>query len=333
MTWSVGNNLSDVLLQAPTSEPLPVLDFRSAARATLKLLQQRCGMTLWMLTRAEGDDWIVLDAEDRGYGLKEGDILRWSESYCARMVQGLGPRCAPDAKQVPAYADAPINLKVPIASYIGVPLCYGDGSLFGTLCAISPTPQSPQLLNDLPMIELMASMLSALLVAELRVSIESRSADKARNMATRDELTALFNRRGWDEILDAEEVRCERYGTPACVISIDLDGFKHVNDTQGHDAGDAHLRRAARTLENTARSSDLVARVGGDEFAVLALEANHGAGESFVARLRAAFGAAGIDASIGVVSRTSAGLAATWKLADEAMYADKRRRKLIRASA
>ncbi len=327
-------------MQSPTSEPLPVLDFRSAARATLKLLQQRCAMTLWMLARAEGDDddWIVLDAEDRGYGLKQGDILHWSKSACSRLMKGQGPRCVPDLNQLlcaepraePAAdeGDAPV-----VASYIGVPLVYGDGSLFGTLCAISPTPQSPQLINDLPMIELMASMLSALLVAELRVSVESRSADNARSLATRDELTGLFNRRGWDEILALEESRCERYGSPACVFSIDLDSFKDINDTQGHDAGDEYLRAAARVLAQASRASDLIARVGGDEFAILAVEANPAAGELLAYRLREAFAAAGVGASLGFVPRSGTSLQTTWKLADEAMYDDKRSRRAVRVPA
>lgn len=333
MTWTVGQNLSDVVMQPPVSEPLPVLDFKSAARATLKLLQDRCGMTLWMVTQTNGEDWIVLDAEDKGYGVKEGDRYAWSDSVCSRMVHGEGPRCAPDIDQVPAYAEAPINEKVEIGSYIGVPLCYGDGSLFGTLCAISPVPQSSQLMNDLPMIELMASMLSALLVAETRVSIETRSADKARDMATRDQLTGLYNRRGWDEILEVEESRCQRYGRVACVVSVDLDGLKFVNDSQGHGAGDLLIQRTADVLLKTARASDIVARVGGDEYAILALEANYDAGQILARRIRSALAEKSVEASIGVAARDyTSTLPEAWRLADEAMYEQKRLRKTQRVA-
>lgn len=320
-------------MRPPASEPLPILDFRSAARATLKLLQQRCGMTLWMITQTDGENWIVLDAEDRGYGVKEGDRFAWSDSYCARMVQGAAPRCAPNAEEVPAYAEAPINEQVEIKSYVGVPLCYGDGSLFGTLCAIAPEPQPAQLVNDLPMIELMASMLSALLVAEKRVSIESRSADKARDMATRDQLTGLYNRRGWDEIIEVEEARCQRYGRLACVVSIDLDGLKFVNDSQGHGAGDLLIQRTADVLLKTARASDIVARVGGDEYAILALEASYDAGQTLARRLRTALSEKSIEASIGVASRDGAStLPEAWQRADDTMYEQKRSRKAQRVA-
>lgn len=87
----------------------------------LRLLHNRLGFDLWMVTRTEGDDWIVLHAEDHGYGIQDGTVFRWADSFCARMVEGEGPRIAPRSDAVPAYAAAPIGSQVRIGAYVGVP--------------------------------------------------------------------------------------------------------------------------------------------------------------------------------------------------------------------
>jgi diguanylate cyclase len=333
MIWSVGIEISDALMQLPSSDALAVLDFRTAARALLQLMQRRSGMDLWMVTRTAGEDWIVLDATANHYGVREGDVFCWSDSFCSRMVAGTGPRCAPDTDRVPVYCDAPIARLLEIRSYVGVPLCYGDGSVFGTLCAISPDAKPETLAHDLPMVELMASMLSALLVAELRVEVESRSAQTARDQATREPLTGLYNRRGWDEVIEQEESRCRRFGSPACVVSLDIDELKSMNDTLGHDAGDRLIARAAEVLRATVRHTDLVARVGGDEFVILATESDLAGTGVLVSRIRDRFAHSGIKASIGIGRRGADGLVGAWRTADAAMYEDKRSRKRDRCAA
>ena len=120
---------------------LPLHDFESAGRAVLAFLHRRLGFGLWMITRTEGEDWIVLQVEDHGYGISPGTVFRWADSFCSEMVQNNGPKVAPNSDIVPAYAAAPIGQQVPIKAYIGVPLSNADGSLFGTLCAIDPSRQ------------------------------------------------------------------------------------------------------------------------------------------------------------------------------------------------
>ena len=88
-------------------------------------------------------------------------------------------------------------------------------------------------------------------------------------MAVTDELTQLYVRRYLGHRLDAEVRRRSRYGVPLTFLMVDIDHFKAVNDTYGHDAGDAILKEVARALQHAARSVDVVARFGGEEFAVL----------------------------------------------------------------
>jgi len=87
--------------------------------------------------------------------------------------------------------------------------------------------------------------------------------------ARTDELTALPNRRAWDEAILREVARAQRTGEPLCVALLDLDHFKAYNDRLGHQAGDAHLRRTAAMWRRELRAIDVLARYGGEEFGVL----------------------------------------------------------------
>ncbi len=90
-----------------------------------------------MVTRAAGKDQIVLQAEGSAFGMAPGDSFRWSDSFCSRMVADEGPRVAPQAGDVPAYAETPFSRELGVNAYVGVPIPDEDG-LFGTLCAFDP---------------------------------------------------------------------------------------------------------------------------------------------------------------------------------------------------
>ncbi len=156
-----------------------------------------------------------------------------------------------------------------------------------------------------------------------------------------DPLTDVLNRRGFERELKRSLAYIKRYGTSAALVYVDLDGFKPVNDRHGHAAGDAVLRAIAAVLTRSVRASDVVARVGGDEFAVLLWNVAAPAASAKAAALEAAVYATPVHwASSTLVVGASAGVAPLGPLdtpamvierADAAMYARKGERTARRA--
>lgn len=111
--------------------------------------------------------------------------------------------------------------------------------------------------------------LNAAIGAEYRIAQLQQRIDQLEKLAVTDELTGLFNRRGFEEQLRRTLELARRHGEPGLLVYVDLDGFKMVNDSYGHAAGDEVLKHVGRLLADHVRSTDFVGRLGGDEFAVL----------------------------------------------------------------
>lgn len=314
-------------LQPVSDIPLPEL-FQATACDLLPMLRGRLGFRLWVVARARRNEWQASVVEGDAYGIRPGDSFDWPTTLCSRMAGQHAPRFAPDVRQVPAYSSAPFATQFRIGAYLGIPLYCADGSLTATLCAFDPDPRVDFTADEIAMVETCARVLTRALHADLRSASQSRKLERAEAVAFCDALTGLYNRRGWDQLIKAEESRCRRHGRGACIVSIDLDDLKLVNDSGGHHKGDQLLRRAARAVHSTIRTQDVAARVGGDEFAVLAVECDAQAVLVLQERIEKGLEKAGVSASVGIaVLGAASDLAQTWREADEAMYACKRERK------
>ncbi len=117
-------------------------------------------------------------------------------------------------------------------------------------------------------------------VARLKVMLT-----EAEELADRDPLTPVLNRRAFVRELGRIQTFAQRYGSPASLVYFDLDGFKRVNDRFGHAAGDAALQAVAQRLAGSIRESDIVGRMGGDEFAVILVQADEQTAQAKAASL------------------------------------------------
>ncbi|MBB4302814.1 diguanylate cyclase (GGDEF)-like protein [Rhodobium orientis] len=136
------------------------------------------------------------------------------------------------------------------------------------------------------------------MIGRIRESEEALAA-----LAHLDSLTGLNNRRAFDQAFREAWARFERYGEPCCLLAIDIDRFKRVNDTYGHAAGDEVLRTLGNVISHHKRPSDQVFRIGGEEFAVILPKTDRSAARAIAERLRRAAEAMQVavdDKSLGV---------------------------------
>ena len=280
-----------------TTPLLPVgATFYEAASAVVSYLHAEHPGTPWVVTRAVEGGHEVVQAMGAGWAPRPGDLLPPSGGLASGGVW--------------------VPLTEPSGEVLG-----GLGRLPRDVAADAPRT----------LLELLAQLLSVVLTADRARAATARRSEVLQLQANSDELTGLPNRRGWASVLDLEEARYAESGCGGWVIAIDLDRLKVVNDEQGHVAGDEHLQLAAFTLAAALRETDFVARLGGDEFGVLvggpttAEEIGH-----LVRRIRNAFAAAGVGASIGYAAYSpDGGLNRTWWRADQEMYREKRRHREV----
>lgn len=198
-----------------------------------------------------------------------------------------------------------------------------------------------------PLVQMLVNLTGLYLLAYIGASVgreQRRARDAAIRMSTVDSLTGLYNRTFFFSALEREIARGDRSGRAFCLVMLDLDDLKAVNDRFGHVAGDQVLRSVADTIKSGVRKIDVAARYGGDEFVALLPETDPTGGWVLAEKIRltvAEQGVPGIDptptVSVGVVSYPADGRSADALLvsADRAMYASKRggKNRVARAAA
>jgi two-component system, cell cycle response regulator len=127
---------------------------------------------------------------------------------------------------------------------------------------------------------------SDLLIRSIRYAIErKRLLTEMRNLSLRDDLTGLYNRRGFFALAEQRFKVARRENTRLLFIIADIDGLKNINDSFGHELGDHAIRDAAGILKDTFRESDIIGRIGGDEFAIVVEESSPESAATVTARL------------------------------------------------
>jgi diguanylate cyclase (GGDEF)-like protein len=245
---------------------------------------------------------LLLDSSLSGMAVKEGRVLRSDDTRVDKRVDSEACR------------------RVNAGSMICVPLAHHDESV-GVLKVYAPEARHFED-RHVETLELLSELIAAHLSHADLFAVESHD-------NRHDALTALPNRRAFEERLPVEVARASRYQHPLSLCLFDLDGFKRVNDTLGHPAGDEVLRAFARILDG-ARVVDDCFRIGGDEFAVLMPEtatdeARVGASRIAAQVREAALGEGAISVSFGVAGSTGPDASRLLDTADRNLIAAKHR--------
>ncbi len=241
-------------------------------------------------------------------------------SFCGHVILESGVFVVEDARADVRFADNPLVTEAPgIRFYAGAPVHTPDGAAIGTLCIIDREPRT-------------FSQDDRAALDDLARLVEHECAIV--HMATTDALTGLSNRRGFEVLASQSLAMCRRMKATARMLYFDLDGFKAINDTHGHAAGDRTLVDFANVLLSTFREVDVVARLGGDEFCVLIADGGDVAESTPIQRFAEAIAAENarperawpLEYSVGAVefdTEVHGSVADLLAEADQRMYADK----------
>jgi diguanylate cyclase (GGDEF)-like protein len=192
-------------------------------------------------------------------------------SFCGHAILGNEAFVVNDASKDPRFFDNPLVTGVPhIRFYAGQPIRTTHGFKIGTLCLIDSQPR-----------EFPARDIEDL--TDLARMVENELA--AIELATMDELTDINNRRGFTMLTEKYLNYFTRHHVFASLVFLDLNGFKLINDTYGHDEGDRALETFGKALKQVGRTSDIFARLGGDEFVVLLANTRQHEAHIYIQRL------------------------------------------------
>jgi len=193
-------------------------------------------------------------------------------AFCNIAIHSYEPLIIEDTHQDARFRDNPFVTEPPfLRCYIGAPLTTADGYNLGTICAFEAKPRR-------------FTAREAEMVGECAKLVMNQL--ELRSQANRDFLTKVSNRRSFVAGLDREQARLRRRPGTAVVAFLDIDHFKRVNDTFGHPVGDIVLREFAVVVTEQCRENDTVARLGGEEFAVLLPDTDLGSARIWAERTR-----------------------------------------------
>ncbi|WP_333607143.1 GGDEF domain-containing protein [Arsukibacterium sp.] len=264
---------------------LDVIAFNLAVSPLLRLVIHLTGFETAFITEIDltaGRQRIVL-AENHGrLQLAAGAEVDLSDSMCQLM---FSQQLTTTAELSQLFPDSK-GVQLGMQSFVVLPITIGD-KMIGTLCGadVSPKTLTPAQHNSLQLIsEALSSQLQALLNARQHrleaqqaqrkvTKLQSKVEDLA-ELANTDPLTELLNRRGF-QLRSAEAAQlCSRSGLLLSIMMIDIDHFKGFNDTHGHEQGDDMIKLVAEGLRRVARTTDVLCRLGGDEFILAAVDTN-----------------------------------------------------------
>lgn len=342
---------------AQARSPRPIHDhglntaLEHVARPLLTLMHKLSGLDTTFVTRIDWADQrqevVVALNSSADLEVAEKSWLDWSDSMC-RWAFLTGQEHSADVAT--DFPDSLGAIRLGMRTFCAVPILHSGDQVVGTVCAAS-RDVVPVAKETLEVMRLISQALGHLMSAEVTLRTERARADEAllesaavrvhaaevadaahamEALAFSDSLTGLANRRGFMMRFEEELARSGRHNYPVALLRLDVDGFKRINDTYGHDAGDHVLATLGQVLGEVARTEDVPARPGGDEFALVVSFCDVSGATALSTRIAAGFAAAqaplreACSVSIGVACSVLTPRRHLLEAADRALYQAKR---------
>lgn len=260
----------DNILQALSVQVTGARDLESLTRPLLEMLETVTGLGSTYLTQIDlqqSTQHILFARNAAGLQIPEGATVEWHDTLCRRAIDE-DRRYSDDVTD--SWGDSQAARALGIRTYLSSPVRTSSGSLYGTLCGAS-AERKPLVAGAEHLIAFFARLIAEHVEREQLLHQLQRANNELSRQALSDPLTGLPNRRALMLELARLFSLSDRAGHPVLIAFIDLDGFKAINDTHGHEVGDLLLVAMARQLSETLRGGDMLARVGGDEFVAVGM--------------------------------------------------------------
>ncbi|HSD39479.1 MAG TPA: diguanylate cyclase [Rhodocyclaceae bacterium] len=333
---SLFSQLSATVPGAGTTEEL--------TRPLLEILSSVAGMESTYLTTIDLDAGMQHVRYARNVGVMqvpEGLDVPWEDTLCKRSLD----EGRPYVPNVPEHwGDSAAARALGIQTYVSTPVRDQGGKLLGTLCAASAATR-PLTMDTEKLLQLSSKIIGTWLERERLLAALAEANTRLASIALMDALTELPNRRAIIDTLNRALASAKREGRSVLVGLVDLDGFKQINDTHGHQIGDLFLQEIARRLRTALRDMDAVGRLGGDEFGIVAPGPASGAAAAarlLQERVAAAtigdyqlkdihLAYSGASVGVAIIDPARADADEAFRQADAQMYRIKRQRRVARA--
>ncbi len=313
-----------------------IREWQGIVELIVRLSNARLGLVMRVI-----DDsiqvYVSSKTENNPYHVGDSAHLIGSGLYCERVIATQKPLLVPNALQSVEWSNNP-DIEFNMISYLGVPIQWPNGKPFGTICVLDDKEHAYS--SDLlALLEQMRNLIEHHLrlkqardVAEAAVRALQSANSELNELATTDSLTGIANRGHFYQQANLHFQQAERYGEALSLLALDIDHFKSINDTHGHQAGDSALRGLAEHFRQGIRAFDLMGRIGGEEFAILLPNTDLDGAVELAERLRETLTERrlkvdgetelAVTVSIGAASRlpTDASLDRLFARADQALY-------------
>ena len=211
---------------------------------------------------------VFLSSKTKGNPYKKGERANLDTGlYCETVMEQRAPLLVPDALKDSKWDHNP-DIELGMIFYCGFPLEWPDGEIFGTICVLD-YKYNPQVTSYMDLISEFKEVIEGDLHLILEITKGKQLEKELKKLAHYDTLTGCCNRGHGLALLDHQLKLAKRNKSSLLLAYTDIDNFKDINDTFGHEEGDKVLKKAVKLFKSTLREVDIICRIGGDEFLLI----------------------------------------------------------------